>query len=206
MAPDVKRTDEVFRRVQFGPATLAAGFLLSASILTAFLAPAVTVPAIFIGATIWFLWVLTVWPQVTLGPRVVVVRNSFSTASFAYREIRAVNAGLSLDIEVEPGRRVRVWAIPGQRNLGVEAMRVDHAYNGGFTPVRRVDDLRVGAATTPASRVAAIIMRRIELDQSVLPGNESGARPMPPMKANALTISLSVVILAVASTCIWITS
>jgi len=152
---------EVYERLRFVPLTVgaaAAGVVLAA--LPVF-DPRYLAFSAGLGLVLWLLWAFAVWPRVTVETDAVLVRNTFTTTRFAFSALDGVASGFTLDFLLRGGRRVRAWAVPGQQNLAMEAMRSADAHASGFQPVRRVSELTVGTATTPASQVAASIARRL---------------------------------------------
>ncbi|KJL45366.1 MULTISPECIES: hypothetical protein [Microbacterium] len=152
---------EVYERLRFVPLTVGAGAAGIVLVLLPVFDPRYLGFSVGLGLVVWLLWAFAVWPRVTVETDAVHVRNTFTTTTFAFSALDGVASGFTLDFLLRGGRRVRAWAVPGQQNLGMEAMRSADAHASGFQPVRRVAELTVGSATTPAGRVAASIARRL---------------------------------------------
>jgi hypothetical protein len=151
---------ELYERLRFRPATVvAAAAVVTLAVAVALDARYLPVAA-FLSLVLWLAWAIVIWPRLVIDLDGVWVRNTFTTARIPYADLAGVRSGLALDLELRGGRRMRAWAVPGNENLGMEAMRTSQAYEGGFQPVRRVDDLSVGRETTAAGQVAASISRR----------------------------------------------
>jgi hypothetical protein len=157
---------EVYERLRFVPLTVGAA--VSGVVLAVL--PVLDVRYIKFSAglalILWMLWALGVWPRVTVDTGGVVVRNTFTTTWFSFAALDGVASGLALDFRLKGERRVRAWAVPGQQNLGMEAIRTADAHAAGFNPVRRVSELTVGGAATPAGQVATSIARRAAVLES----------------------------------------
>jgi len=190
---------EVYERLRFVPLTVGAA---AAGIVLVLLPVFDTRYLGFsagLGLVVWLLWAFAVWPRVTVETDAVHVRNTFTTTRFALSALDGVTSGFTLDFLLRGGRRVRAWAVPGQQNLAMEAMRSADAHASRFQPVRRVAELTVGSATTPAGQVAASIARRL----AVAGAGQVGVTDPPAdavRRVNVIMIAVTclVVVLAVA--------
>ena len=152
---------EVYERLRFVPLTVGAAIAGVGLALLPVFDPRYLGFSAGIGLVLWLLWACAVWPRVTVEADAVQVRNTFTSTRFLFAALDGVSSGFALDFRLRGGRRVRAWAVPGQQNLGLEAMRSANAHGGGFLPVRRVSELTVGTAAMPADRVAATIARKL---------------------------------------------
>jgi hypothetical protein len=151
---------ELYERFRFRPATVVAVAAVVTLAVAAALDARYLPVAAFLSLVLWLVWAVVIWPRLVIDPGGVWVRSTFTTARIPYADLAGVRSGLALDLELRGGGRMRAWAVPGNENLGMEAMRTSRAYEGGLRPVRRVDDLSVGRATTAAGQLAASISRR----------------------------------------------
>ncbi|MFB7893351.1 hypothetical protein ACFC1I_14210 [Microbacterium sp. NPDC056044] len=189
---------EVYERLRFVPLTVGAAVAAVGLALLPVFDPRYTGFSAGIGLVLWLLWAGGVWPRVTVETDAVQVRNTFTTTRFAFAALDGVSSGLALDFRLRGGRRVRAWAVPGQQNLGLEAMRSADAHAGGFLPVRRVSELTVGTATTPAGQVAATIARR--LAQAEVAGRVAVDDPPAQVvrRVNVIIVVVTAVLVALA--------
>ncbi|WP_109211459.1 MULTISPECIES: PH domain-containing protein [Microbacterium] len=189
---------EVYERLRFVPLTVGAA--ASGAVLA--ILPALDVRYLKfsagLGLVLWLLWAVGVWPRVAVDTEGVLVRNTFTTSRFSFAALDGVSSGLALDFMLKGGRRVRAWAVPGHQNLGMEAIRSADAHAAGFNPVRRVSELTVGSATTPAGQVATSIARRLAVAEAQTGAAVMEADPGMLHRPNVAMIVVTGLLLAVA--------